>query len=95
VAVKLGFPARENGLPTEEALALLRDHEDAIAAAVGDDGEVVAHETCEGVRTLHVYVDGATPAAMVAGETARNGPYDGHAEINYDPRFARVDHLRV
>jgi hypothetical protein len=95
VAVKVGFPARENGLPIEEALALLRDHEDSIAAAVGDDGEVVAHETCEGLRTLHVYVDGTTPAAMVAAETARNGPYDGRAEINYDPRFARVDHLRV
>jgi hypothetical protein len=95
IAVKVGFPARENGLPTEESLALLRHHEDAIAAAVGGDGEVVAHETCEGVRTLHVYVDGTTDAAMVAAETARNGPYDGRAEINYDPRFARVDHLRV
>jgi hypothetical protein len=95
VAVKMGFPARENGLPTEESLALLRRHEDSIAAAVGDDGEVVAHETCEGVRTLHVYVDGTTDAAWVAAETARSGPYDGRAEINYDPRFARVDHLRV
>jgi hypothetical protein len=95
VAVKIGFPARENGLPTEEALALLRDHEDAIAAAVGEDGDVVAHETCEGVRTLHVYVDGTTAAAAVAGETARSGPYDGRAEVNYDPRFARVEHLRV
>ena len=95
VAVSTGYPAGESGLPDGETLARLRDHEDAVAAAVGGDGEIVAHETCEGVRTLHVYVDGGTPAAEAATAVARSGPYDGAAEVTYDPRYELVAHLRV
>ena len=94
VAVRVGYPTGVSGLPDDEALARLRDHEDAVMAAVGGHGEVVAHETYEGVRTLHVYVDGGTSAAEEATVAARGGPYEGAAEVTYDPRYERVSHLR-
>jgi len=96
VAVTLRFAARDNGLPTEESLEELRDIEDRIIDAVGRDGEVVAHETSGGVRTIHVYVDGATGAgnAAVAG-TAAAGSLRPTTKVTYDPSFSRVGHLRT
>jgi hypothetical protein len=43
-----------------------------VAAAMGQDGEVVAHETSGGIRTLHAYVDGATSVADTVGGTRPN-----------------------
>jgi hypothetical protein len=50
---------RPPGRPVDE-LAALEDH---LMARVGTDGEVVAVETCRGIRTVHLYVDGSTPGS--------------------------------
>ena len=95
VAVALRFPAQDNGLPTEESLNKLREVEDRVAAAMGQDGEVVAHETSGGIRTLHAYVDGATSVAdTVATGVASSGDLTGATKVTYDPAFDGVAHLR-
>jgi hypothetical protein len=93
VGIRLGYPAAGSGLPDGDSLTRLRAAEDAVVEAVGGDGDVVAHETCDGVRTLHIYVDGGTPAADAAASAAV--PYDGRVEVTYDPGLERVGHLRI
>src|SRR5262249_4004704 len=43
------------GLPLDPSLFTLREFEDRLTEAVGTDGDLVAFETCAGVRTLHYY----------------------------------------
>jgi hypothetical protein len=66
-----------------------------VAATMGQDGEVVAHQTSGGIRTLHAYVDGATSAAdTVATGIASSGDLTGTTKVTYDPAFDGVAHLR-
>ncbi len=95
VAVTLRFAAQENGLPTDESLAQLRDVEDRIADALCADGEVVAHQTSAGTRTLHVYVDGWTTAADTVIKVVTVGPLRTTIKATYDPGLDRVGHLRT
>ncbi|MGN6636586.1 MAG: hypothetical protein ACTHJ6_14170, partial [Oryzihumus sp.] len=53
----------EQGLPGAECLPRLRSHEEQHTHPVGPSGRLVAHESHEGVRVLHLYVDGTTPSA--------------------------------
>src|SRR6478609_4186808 len=53
----------EQGLPGPASLTALRSLEDHLTALLGESGRVVAHQSHDGVRILHVYVDGTTPAA--------------------------------
>ncbi len=94
VAVTLSYPAQDNGLPTDESLTQLRDIEDRIVPALGADGDLVAHETSDGKRTLHIYVDGATGAAT-AVESGGDPPLKVSTKVTYDPAFEGVAHLRV
>lgn len=94
VRIELPYAADDSGLPQEAALDRLRDLEDRIEELLGPDGRVLAHETTDGVRTLHVYVDRTTDgpdrvAAAVAG-------YPGaRTEVTDDPAWAAVAHLRA
>jgi hypothetical protein len=96
VAVVLPYRlVNDVGLPFEDSLEALREFEDRLTAAVGRDGELVAHETAEGRRTLHFYADPATDAVSTI-EGAGSGWPEGRASVKraYDPGFERVRHLR-
>jgi hypothetical protein len=85
---------RGNGLPTEEALATLRAFEDSAAPRLGLDGELLAHETGNGIRTLHYYVDGESEA--VARLTARTSEWPGaRSTVTLDPALKAIRHLDV
>jgi hypothetical protein len=95
IAVTAKFPARDNGFPTEESLDLLREMEDRVETVLSGDGVVVGHETCDGSRTIHVYVDGATQASDAVADAVRSGPLRAKADVTYDPGFERLSHLRT
>jgi hypothetical protein len=87
--------ANAGGLPIGASLDALRAFEDRLGAALGSDGRIVAHETSEGHRTLHAYVDSATDRIAVI-ETALPDWAEGRATLqhSYDPRLDNVAHLR-
>ena len=96
VGLRLAFAeVLDSGQPGAGSLSRLRALEDHLGARLGGSGRVVAHETADGVRELHLYVDGTTPAveqvrAALGGWTesepqVRSGP---------DPAWAEVRHLR-
>ena len=96
VHVHVPFTDRDDGgLPGPESLGALRDLEDHVTARLEGSGRVVAHETHDGVRVLHVYVDGGTPAveqvrAAVGGWTQGRVRLESQA----DPGWRAVAHLR-
>jgi hypothetical protein len=49
----------------------VRKLEDHIEAVLPPDGEVVAQETSQGVRTIHVYADGTTPTRDAVSSRGR------------------------
>jgi Family of unknown function (DUF695) len=83
------------GLPGPASLERLRALEDDLAERLGDSGEIVAVQTHEGMRLLHVYVDGSTPAAEQL-RTAALGWDQGavRVESHHDPAWSEVRHLR-
>lgn len=85
----------DNGLPAVGSLEPLRRLEDHLAERVGDSGRVVAHQSHRGVRVLHLYVDGATPAAEQV-RAAVSGWEQGAVRIrvDHDPSWDGVAHLR-
>jgi hypothetical protein len=96
VHVHVPFTDRnEHGLPESGALDALRALEDHVTARLEGSGRVVAHQTHDGVRILHVYVDGGTPAveqvrAAVGGWAQGRVRVESHA----DPGWQAVAHLR-
>ena len=84
----------EGRLPIDSSLQALRDFEDMLMAAVGPDGTLVAHETGNRLRTLHLYVDSQS-GARGRVEAALPGWAEGRAGLNatYDPRLEKVEHL--
>lgn len=84
----------EGQLPVAESLEALRAFEDELAAAIGSNGTLVAHETSGRVRTLHFYVDSQTNASA---ELESNLPHwrEGRATLKpqLDPGFENVRHL--
>ncbi|GAA4357060.1 DUF695 domain-containing protein [Angustibacter luteus] len=86
----------EQGLPGPASLVALRDLEDHLTVLLGESGRVVAHQSHDGVRILHLYVDGTTPAA----EQVRAGVVgwdQGEVEVGVqlDPGWTSVAHLRT
>jgi hypothetical protein len=83
------------GLPGPASLEALREVEDDLGARLGDAGRVVAHETSGGVRTLHVYVDSTTDAALRAEALVAGWPQGRpRTALKADPGWAAVRHLR-
>jgi hypothetical protein len=82
-----------NGFPVEHTLHELHVLEDRITA-FADGAIVVAHETCDGVRTTHLYAD--RPAAAHALEPLIASWPDGRIRmaVTTDPRWEAVAHLR-
>ena len=95
IAITARYPAQPNGLPTEESLTQLRELEDRVESVLPPDGEVIAHETSNGVRTIHVYVDSTTSKAEAVSSVA--GSFNAlktGVNVNADPGFEGVAHLR-
>ncbi|MEV6927908.1 hypothetical protein AB0M46_25875 [Dactylosporangium sp. NPDC051485] len=96
VAITLPYTGRNAaGLPEAAALAALREFEDtALGTAAGADGELLAHETSRGARTLHYYVDADSPAADDLAEAA-GWWKDGRARVerHFDPALERIRHF--
>lgn len=85
----------EEGLPGPGSLDRLRALEDRITDRVGGAGDVVAVQSNDGVRVLHVYVDGTTEAAEAVRSLAlgwEQGPV--RVESHHDPAWSAVRHLR-
>ena len=95
VAVDLPFTDQRSGLPGDGALTALREVEEHLAERLGAGGRVIAHETRGGTRRLHLYVDGATPAADQV-RAALGGWTDGppRVQVTPDPAWEGVAHLR-
>jgi hypothetical protein len=85
----------EQGLPGDGSLVPLREFEDHLNARLGDSGRIVAHETHGGVRLMHVYVDGSTPAVEQL-RPAITGWDQGKVSLTTepDPGWVHVQHLR-
>lgn len=97
VAVTVPYTDRtEQGFPGDASLGELRALEDHLAERLGGAGRLVAHETTKGVRVLHFYVDGATPAVAQV-EAAVGGWRQGRTRVAAapDPGWEGVRHLRV
>jgi hypothetical protein len=91
VAVNLPYADRGNGFPTDESLERIRAAEDYLVDVIGSAGELLAHETTAGVRTLHFYVEGSTDAAGRLTTGVRT--FRGKAESRYDPDLGDIKHL--
>jgi hypothetical protein len=87
--------ANASGLPVDTSLDALRAFEDRLSAALGSAGRILAHETSEGHRTLHAYVDSASDGIAVI-EAALPAWDEDKATLqqSYDPRLDNVAHLR-
>jgi hypothetical protein len=94
VRVEVPFAAEESGLPRPDALDRLRDLEDRIEELLGADGRVVAHETADGRRTLHVYVDATTDGAHRVARAVAGSP-GIRTDLAHDPAWESVRHLRT
>src|SRR5699024_8573346 len=85
----------DSGLPAERSLGNLRALEDHAVARLEGQGRLVAHETTRGIRLLHFYVDGSTPAVdqvKAAVQSWDEGRVKVRAES--DPGWSQVQHLR-
>ncbi len=96
VAVSVPYSDRTpDDLPTDESLTPLQNFGDHLSSRLGASGRLVAHETHDGVRILHLYVDGSTPAVeqlrpVIAGWD------QGKVSMTAipDPGWQHVQHLR-
>lgn len=84
----------EGQLPVQESLTALRAFEDALSAAIGINGALVAHQTSSRVRVLHFYVDSQTNARAEL-ESCLPRWREGQASVQpqLDPGFEQVRHL--
>ncbi|MET0997536.1 MAG: DUF695 domain-containing protein [Marmoricola sp.] len=96
VAVVLPYSNRTaDGLPDEGSLEPLRAFEDRVENTLGNSGQVVAHLSNDGTRTLHLYVDstaGVVPAVKALARSWDQGTANVH-EMR-DPGWTAVTHLR-
>lgn len=92
--ITLPFSGRDDGLPTPDALEALRVREDEVVAMVEPQARLVAHETAEGRRLLHIYSDSqdqnitdrlATWAQQVPGASAT---------ATHDPSWTEIRKFR-
>lgn len=82
------------GLPGPASLEELRSLEDRLGAALGEDGRIVAHQSHEGVRLLHLYAAAHSPAADRVAAVAADWT-EGRAQtiVTHDPGWSLVHHL--
>jgi hypothetical protein len=97
VAVVLPYAHRTvDGLPDEGSLEPLRAFESRLESRLGTAGQVVAHLSNDGTRTLHVYVDSTAALLPAVKDLARSWD-QGTANVHEmrDPGWTAVTHLRA
>jgi hypothetical protein len=97
VGVAVPFTDRAaDGQAGELARKALDDLEETLAERLGGNGRLVAHETVNGVRVLHLYVDSTTDAADRVRMTAQEWEQGRTGlDVRPDPVWASVQHLAV
>jgi hypothetical protein len=97
VALTLPYSDRsDDGLPGLDSLDALRWFEERLESELGTSGQIVAHLSNAGVRTLHVYVDSAAgllPTVKVLARSWEQGKATVHDMS--DPGWTAISHLRV
>jgi hypothetical protein len=97
VAVTLPYRlANDGGLPVDLSLEALRDKEDQLTDLLDGDnaGTLLAHETTQGVRVLHFYVDSTTDATQrVRGNVGDWAEGRAAVKETYDPGLRNVRHF--
>lgn len=96
VAVTLPYADRtDSGLPAEASSQALAELEARLSSRLGDRGAVVAHQSCAGSRTLHVYLDSTAGLVPEVKAVARSWS-QGRAVVHdlHDPAWRAVAHLR-
>ncbi|MEP6814124.1 MAG: DUF695 domain-containing protein [Marmoricola sp.] len=96
VAVLLPYRSvTSDGMPDDDSLAALRHFEDHLAVVLGKDGRIVAHQSSDGLRVLHVYVDETSDATSRIDAVAATWD-EGEAQVQAmaDPGWESVAHLR-
>lgn len=95
VSVAVPYRDQSDGLPGSEALESLRVLEHRLGARLGNDGQVVAHLSTGGVRTLHLYVDSTADMLPTIKDVARSWD-QGKVAVHdmHDPGWQAVGHLR-
>ncbi len=97
LGVEVPYAGRtEAGLPDPASLDALRALEDQLGERLGDSATLVAHETSDGLRLLHLYADSTGPAVGLV-ETAVTGWAHGEVVVDAepDPGWHAVRHLRT
>lgn len=80
----------EQGYPQGVALERLRQLEDQLTAQLGDRALLVAHETLDGVRTLHLYADHTDQGVVgIAQQVVATWP-SSHLRTEIDPGWKNV-----
>jgi hypothetical protein len=97
VTVELPYADRtEQGFPGQGSLPALTDFERRLAEDLRGTGQLVAHESHNGVRVLHLYVDSTTDATeQLRAAAARWSQGSATVRHSADPAWQRVAHLRM
>ncbi len=96
IAVVLPYPpADERGLPDGHMLEELRTFEDRLVGRLDHTAALIAHETSDGRRVLHLYADAATPATGLAEAMRTEWPGGARVTVDHDPNWEGVAHLRL
>lgn len=96
VAIALPYATTNaDGLPDSRATARLEDLQARLSRTLGPSGEVVAHLSTGGVRTLHLYVDSTAGLQPEIKRIAKSWD-QGRAAVHemHDPGWDAVGHLR-
>ena len=96
VAITLPYAGRgADGLPDESSEQSLAAFQEALERVVGTSGEVVAHLSTGGRRTLHAYVDSTAGLQPELKRLVKSWP-EGRAGVHEmtDPGWDAVAHLR-
>ncbi|MEO5652243.1 MAG: DUF695 domain-containing protein [Marmoricola sp.] len=96
VSVTLPYADRSpDGLPEGASLEALEALAQRLQREIGQSGQVVAHLSNAGVRTIHLYVDSAASLVPTVKDVARSWG-EGKASVHemHDPGWQAVTHLR-
>jgi hypothetical protein len=94
IRIDVPYVARdENGFPAKDAFPAIHALEDRITE-FADGAVVVAHETCDGVRTTHLYADRRAAAHALEPVIASWPEGRVRMTVSPDPRWEAVAHLR-
>ena len=96
VSVALPYRGRDaQGLPDESSVAALEQLQQRLTDSLGTSGEIVAHLSTGGVRTVHLYTDSTAATVPALKQVARSWG-EGRAAVHEmrDPGWEAVAHLR-